>query len=29
MLYEKDHTREQVLNLYRFIDWLMVLPGIS
>jgi len=26
MLYEKDHTREQILNLYRFIDWLMVLP---
>ena len=26
MLYEKNHTREQILNLYRFIDWLMVLP---
>ena len=26
MLYEKDYTRKQILNLYRFIDWLMVLP---
>ena len=26
MLYEKNYTREQILNLYRFIDWLMVLP---
>jgi hypothetical protein len=26
MLYEKNYTREQILNLYRFIDWPMVLP---
>ncbi len=28
MLYERDFTREQILNLYRFIDWLMVLPEL-
>lgn len=26
MLYERKYTRGQILNLYRFIDWLMVLP---
>ena len=26
MLYERHYTRKQILNLYRFIDWLMVLP---
>ncbi len=26
MLYERNYTREQILNLYRFIDWIMVLP---
>ncbi len=26
MLYEKNYTRKQILNIYRFIDWLMVLP---
>ena len=28
MLYEKHFSREQILNLYRFIDWLMVLPEL-
>ena len=28
MLYERHFSREQILNLYRFIDWLMVLPEI-
>ena len=28
MLYERDFTREQILNLYRFIDWLMALPEL-
>ena len=26
MLYTKGYSREDILNLYRFIDWLMVLP---
>ncbi|MBF0468980.1 MAG: hypothetical protein HQK61_08865 [Desulfamplus sp.] len=26
MLYERNYTKEQILNLYRFIDWLMGLP---
>jgi hypothetical protein len=26
MLYNKGYSREDILNLYRFIDWLMVLP---
>ncbi|MEW6377974.1 MAG: hypothetical protein AB1611_00045 [bacterium] len=26
MLYEKGYSRQDILNLYRFIDWLMVLP---
>ena len=26
MLYERNYTREQIFNLYRFIDWLMLLP---
>jgi hypothetical protein len=26
MLYKKGYSREDILNLYRFIDWLMVLP---
>jgi len=25
-LYHKGYSREDILNLYRFIDWLMVLP---
>ena len=28
MLYERHFSREQILNLYRFIDWLMVLPEL-
>jgi len=26
MLYDKGHDREYVLNLFRFIDWVMRLP---
>jgi hypothetical protein len=26
MLYEKGYERQQVLDLYRFIDWLIILP---
>jgi hypothetical protein len=26
MLYNRGYSREDILNLYRFIDWLMVLP---
>ncbi len=26
MLYERNYTKEEILNLYRFIDWLMGLP---
>lgn len=30
MLYEKGYDRQDILNLYKFIDWLMVLPeGLS
>lgn len=25
-LYDKGYSRKEILNLYRFIDWLMVLP---
>ena len=25
-LYNKGYSREEILNLYRFIDWLMILP---
>jgi hypothetical protein len=25
-LYEKGYTKKEILNLYRFIDWVMVLP---
>ena len=26
MLYKKGYSREKIFNLYRFIDWIMVLP---
>lgn len=26
MLYERGYTRQDVLELFRFIDWVMVLP---
>ncbi|MEW6378461.1 MAG: hypothetical protein AB1611_02505 [bacterium] len=30
VLYEKGYSRQDILNLYRFIDWPMVLPeGLS
>lgn len=25
-LYEKGYQRQEILNLYRFIDWVMILP---
>jgi hypothetical protein len=25
-LYDKDYERQQILDLYRFIDWIMILP---
>ena len=26
MLYQRGYTKEDILELFRFIDWLMVLP---
>jgi predicted DNA-binding ribbon-helix-helix protein len=26
MLYDRGYSRQDILNLYRFIDWVMVLP---
>ncbi|NJL66442.1 MAG: hypothetical protein HC894_05745 [Microcoleus sp. SM1_3_4] len=26
-LYQKGYTRQDVINLIRFLDWLIVLPG--
>jgi hypothetical protein len=28
MLYERGYERQQILDLYKFVDWLMVLPEI-
>jgi flagellar biosynthesis/type III secretory pathway protein FliH len=28
MLYERGYERQQILDLYRFIDWLIILPEI-
>lgn len=27
MLYERDYTRERIIDLFRFIDWVMMLPA--
>jgi hypothetical protein len=26
MLYERNYRREEIIDLYRFIDWVMTLP---